>query len=89
MSWSFYGVGRPIAVLNKARTEIARIRCAEPEETVKNKLLNIIEASLLAMPDASAVKIEASGSQSSDSKDPAKFTNDVKLDITPLWGFVE
>lgn len=91
MSWSFYGVGKPAAVLAKARTELERIKCSEPEETIKNKVLDILTASLLAMPAASAVDLKASGSQSMvDYADPSKgVANQLILEIKPLFGFVE
>lgn len=97
MSWSFQAVGKPAAVLAKARVELGKIHCSEPEETIKGKVLNILEASLLVMPESAAVKIEASGSQS-----PAyvssetgyktvegKFSNNLILKIEPIFGFVE
>lgn len=98
MSWSFSAIGKPMAVLALARKQLGAIKCAEPEETLKGKVLNQIECSLLAMPESSAVRIEASGSQS-----PAyapnesgqhvavagKFTNNLSLKIEPIWGFAE
>jgi hypothetical protein len=92
MSWSFYAVGKPAAILNKARTELERIKCSEPEETIKNKVLDILVASLLAMPASSAISVKASGSQSSEWKDNAatgKQSNTLILQIEPLYGFVE
>lgn len=94
MSWSFQAVGRASAVIDKARKDLAAIKCSEPEETIKNTALTIVEASLSAMPEASAVKITANGSQSTaygpDNKPvEGKFTNNFNLTIEPLWGFVE
>lgn len=97
MSWSFYAVGKPAAVLAKARVEFGKIHCSEPEETIKGKVLNILEASLLAMAECTAVKIEAAGSQSpgyvsSDGGYKAaegKFSNNLTLKIEPIFGFVE
>lgn len=87
MSWSFYGVGKPAAVLNKAKTELPKCRCSEPEETIKSKVIDIIEICLAAYPDASAVQIDANGSQSNDSD--GKTTNSLVVNIKPLYGFVE
>ena len=87
MSWSFNAVGRPSLVLAQARTQFAAIKCAEPEETIKTKALHILEASLLAMPEASAVQIEAHGSQSVSSD--GKASNQLLFKITPLHGFVD
>jgi hypothetical protein len=91
MSWSFYGVGKPGPVLAKARTELERIKCSEPEETIKNKVLDILTASLLAMPPQSAIDIKASGSQSMvDYNDASKgVANNLVIEIKPLYGFVE
>jgi hypothetical protein len=87
MSWSFYAVGKPAAVLAKARTDFSRITCSEPEETIKGKVLNILEASLLAMPESSAVSIKAMGSQVAGSD--GKATNNLSVSIEPMFGFVE
>jgi hypothetical protein len=91
MSWSFNGVGKPAAVLAKARTDLARIKCAEPEETIKNKVLDILEASLSVMPASTAIDIKASGSQSMvDYSDASKgVSNSLIMEIKPLYGFVE
>lgn len=93
MSWSFSAIGKAAAVAKKARADLERIKCAEPEETIKAGVIAMIEATCSAMPEASAVKIVASGSQSTayvDNK-PAdgKYTNNLRLDIEPIWGFVE
>lgn len=91
MSWSFYACGKPAAVLAKARTELERIKCAEPEETIKAKVLNILEASLLAMPASSLIDIKVSGSQSmADYSDASKgVCNQLIMEIKPLYGFIE
>lgn len=89
MSWSFYAVGKPAAVLNKARAELTRYKCSEPEETIKGKVLNILEASLLAFPSDAAVQIEACGSQTTDSSKPNTAVNTLSVAIKPLYGFVE
>ena len=94
MSWSFYSVGRPLPVLEKARADLGKIKCAEPEETIKNNILSILEASLLVMPETVAVNIAASGSQSPAYSNDGKIiegksNNYVKLEVTTLYGFVE
>lgn len=86
MSWSFYGMGKPEALAKKAREDMTCQKCSEPEESIKDMALAIIEKSLMAMPAASAVRIQASGSQS---KDERGATNTFKLDIEPIYGFVE
>lgn len=87
MSWSFVAVGKPAAILEKARKDMTTYRCAEPEETIKGKVLNIIEASLLAFPEASAIEVNASGSQSMP--DPGHAINSLSVTIKPLYGFIE
>ena len=94
MSWSYSATGKPQAILENARIELNRINCAEPEQTIKNKVLHILETSLLAMPENSAVRITASGSQSTAwagaplKEVQGKFTNSLKLEIEPIWNFV-
>lgn len=89
MSWSFYGVGKPAAVARKAKADLSAYKCAEPEETVKAKVSDIIDACLSAFPAGAAVQIEASGSQSTDSATPGKAVNTLSVVIRPLYGFVE
>lgn len=94
MSWSFYAMGKPAAVAAKAKKELSGFKCAEPEETLKASVIQIIETSLLAMPDAGAVKIEAHGSQSPaldarHNRVEGRFDNNLKLSIEPIYGFVE
>lgn len=94
MSWSFYGVGKSSAVLTKAKNELSKIKCSEPEEAIKNSASNIIEASLLAMPEVSAVTIKASGSQGPAYNNEGKlvegkFVNTFTMSIEPLYGFIE
>lgn len=97
MSWSFYATGKPAAMVARARVEFGKIKCSEPEEAIKGKVLNILEVSLLAMPENAVVRIEAGGSQS-QAYDMApdgwgavvgKFTNQLNLKIEPIFGFVE
>ena len=90
MSWSFGAVGKPAALLEKARKDLGAIKCAEPEETIKTKCLNIIEASLLVFPPNTAVEVKAGGSQyCADSKKPNELVNSLSFEIKPIWGFVE
>lgn len=84
MSWSFHGIGRPAAVLAKAQAELPRMRCVEPEETVKGKLLEALEAALDNWPDNYAVRVAASGSQFMND---GKSTQTLSVTIEPLLGF--
>ncbi len=93
MSWSFHALGKPMAVLQKARKDL-HYPCAEPEESIKQKFLNILEVSLISFPEVSAIKVVASGSQSSaydtEGKSvPDRFINSLSITIEPVWGFVE
>jgi hypothetical protein len=94
MSWSFYATGKPGPVLAKARKELGEeaYKLAEPEHTIRSKFLHTLEAALLVMPEDSAVRIEASGSQSTHdgSRDyqPGTFNN-FRCVIEPIFGFVE
>lgn len=86
MSWSFSATGRPKAVAEKAKAYLAGVKCAEPEESIKNKIGNIIDMALMSFPESGAVKITCNGTQSPQG---TFALNSVRLEIEPLWGFVE
>jgi hypothetical protein len=88
MSWSFYGVGKPPAVLAKARKDLAAVKCMEPEETIKTGVLGILEVSLSNYPADAAVRVRAQGSQNVDSSKPGA-ANTLTVEIENLYGFVE
>lgn len=89
MSWSVSAVGKPAAVLKTLSDQIKRSKCNEPEETIKNSILGVLETALSAFPDGTAVSVSASGSQSKSSSVDEKAINNLKVEITPLYGFVE
>lgn len=92
MSWSIQAVGKPKAVAIKIAEAMTVNKCAEPEETLRQGVGVLIAASLAAMPDTDAVRINAFGSQSNcyvDGKSSGKFTNSLKVEIEPIYGFVE
>lgn len=94
MSWSVSAVGKPRAVAAKLAEDFNRIKCSEPEESIKNSAASAIAAALSAMPDEYAVRVEANGSQSPFyGKDqrvvPGKFLNNLSVRLDPLYGFVE
>lgn len=91
MSWSFSCVGKPAAVLKAADDQFSRVKCAEPEETLRQQALESIKKSLSMMPDSTAVQVDACGSQYSLDVAEGKpgFINTFKLEIKPLYGFVE
>jgi hypothetical protein len=89
MSWSFNAIGKPAAVATKARTDLERITCQEPEQSLKAMVISAIETACSAMPTDQAVRIEAYGSQSYSHGAPDKFSNNMSLKIEPIYGFVE
>ena len=86
MSWSFHAIGKPAAVAEKTKAALGNYKLAEPEETIKSKVIDIVGTALAAYPEASAVSVEAYGSQSSGADG---ITNDLKIEIKHLYGFVE
>ena len=90
MSWSYNGVGRAGKVAEAAAAALKQVKCAEPEESIKNKVSDLIAASLAAFPANTAVKISASGSQSkAQDYEEGQAVNSVYITIEPLWGFVD
>jgi len=89
MSWSVSAIGKPAAVAAKVAAAFAGIKCMEPEDTIKNSVASAVEAALKAFPETSAVRVEASGSQSTDGKQPGVAVNQLSVKIDPLWGFCE
>ena len=90
MSWSVSAIGKPTAVAAKLAAQFAGIKCMEPEETIKNTVASAVAVALKAYPASYAVKVEASGSQSTDSsKPPGEATNSLSVKIEPIWGFCE
>lgn len=87
MSWNFNAVGKPASVARKAAEDLDRIRCYEPEQTIKAKVIEIIATALGAYPADAAVRIEAYGSQNTGASENA--VNQLSVKIEPLYGFVE
>lgn len=87
MSWSFTGIGNPVGILAQAKTQLGNYKNAEPEETIKNSVIGILETSLGAFPDDVAVQVEAYGSQTGAAG--GKATNQLTLKITPIHGFTK
>ncbi len=90
MSWHFQAVGKAAAVRKKVADEAASTAYtfSEPEKSMRSQAFATMDTALAAMPEASAVRINASGSQYVCS-DPAGTFNTFKLEIEPLYGFVE
>lgn len=86
MSWSFNAIGRPAAVAAKLKADLARNKCVEPEETIKNTIVDLVGIALAAYPDGAVVKVEAYGSQSTVL---TQSTHSLKLELTTIHEFVE
>jgi hypothetical protein len=95
MSWSVAEVGRAHAVAKKIAQDFARIKCDEPEETVKNAVAHICATALVAFPPNEAVKVTAHGSQFEPYGEDNKpigvghNINSVFLEIVPIYNFRE
>jgi hypothetical protein len=93
MSWSVFAQGRAHLVAAEVATQLARITCEEPEQTIKTQIGETIALSLARYHAHDYVKVSASGSQyDAHWNDPAKgrhATNTVKLEIEPLFGFLD
>lgn len=88
MSWSISAVGKASKVSGKITGDLNKIKCQEPEQSIKDQVGYIIIAALAAYPENVAVKVEASGSQwQASGKEEA--VNNLNLKIEPLYGFVE
>lgn len=87
MSWSFSAIGKPLAILAKAEKDLNSIRCAEPEESIKDKVLEIIKAAMADCPGTQVIQIKAGGSQ--HPLPNGKYTNSLSIEIAPIYGFVE
>jgi hypothetical protein len=90
MSWSYSAHGKPAAVAKNAAARMAKIDCPEPEQTIKNKIADIIAISCAALPQNVVVKIAAAGSQyCPDIQKKGELINSVALTIEPGAGFLE
>lgn len=80
-------MGKAPAVSNKVRTDLSKFKMTEPEETIKNKIGEVICDALREFPENVVVNIEASGSQSVGSDGKSKNTFSMKLE--EKWMYVE
>jgi hypothetical protein len=62
---------------------------ASTEETIKNAISQIIADALCGYPADAAVQIVAGGSQYKPDSTKEGIINTLKIEITPLYGFVE
>lgn len=93
MSWSVCAVGKVAAVANAIEQQFdANGPCSEPEETVRQAAKAMIANALQAQDPNGAVQVSASGSQGSTYTNGSwgpPYTNQLKIDIQPLYGFVQ
>lgn len=91
MSWHVQAIGRASAVAAKLAEDFPRVKCQEPEETIKAAVASIVATALAAFGPTDAVKVTASGSQSTaaSTDGPTTYINSLSVSIEPLWGFVE
>ncbi len=87
MSWSVSAIGKPAAVAAKLEKDFQQYKCAEPEETIKAKVSEVVAFALAAYPESSAVKVMASGSQGTVTD--GKATNSLAVYIENIYGFSE
>jgi hypothetical protein len=90
MSWSVSGVGKPEALAAKLAKDFAGNKCSEPEETIRQLAASAIAKALEVFPKDKVVSVSASGSQQGGSTGPQPtYVNQLKVEINPLYGFVE
>ena len=90
MSWSASAVGNPKPVAEMISVHLSAHQCSEPEETIKAIAANAISVALAAFPPDHPVRVEAHGSQTQKGDEPAEaYVNSLKIEITPLWGFLK
>ncbi len=91
MGWFVSAIGKPKAVAKSIAKQIASVKCAEPEETIKAKVGDIVATALAAFPEGYAVQITASGLQgyADYNKPELGQHNQLSVEIKPLWNFAE
>lgn len=88
MSWTFDGVGRAPKVAAHMRETLSKYRCKEPEESIKNAAVDLVEKALSGFASDRAVMVRANGHQDEASGGEVKC-NTLNLTIQPLYGFIE
>jgi hypothetical protein len=87
MSWSVSASGKAKPVAAKLAKDFAQIKCSEPEDTIKNKVAEIVATALASFSDKIPVAVKASGSQSTDNN--LVVSNSLSVSIEPHWNFIE
>lgn len=91
MSWSVAAVGRAQAVANRLKAERERMtgQCAEPEESIKNSVLDSMVAAASVFPPNTAIEASAAGSQMApDLTKPGERYNTMYVKLQPVYGFI-
>lgn len=90
MSWSFTGVGRAKPLSAKIKDDLSKMKCSEPEESIKNKVAEALVLAVGSFPGLATVSVTASGSQYvPDSSKPNEAINSLQIKVEQLWNFVE
>ena len=91
MSWSVSAIGKASAVAAKLAADFTKIKCNEPEETIKNTVASALATALAAFPEKCAVRVEASGSQwvPDPTGAPSAMTNQLSVKVEPIHSFLE
>lgn len=98
MSWSYNGIGKPKKVYEHAvkQLEVQTQHMSDPENTVVQLFLDQLSNITEAMPENSVIRVSASGSQYTvppngylNKFEAAGIYNNFKVDIEPVYGFVE
>jgi hypothetical protein len=87
MSWSVSAIGKPGPVAAKVTEELNRFTCTDPEEGVKQAAAALLATCLAAQDPNTAVRVSASGHQSGSVGN--RLSNNLKIDVEPVYGFVE
>lgn len=88
MSWSVSAIGKTPAVATEIAQQFGTYKCAEPEETVRQAALVLINSALSAQDPSTVVRVSAAGSQGLNYTTKAVY-NQVTVTIEPQYGFVE
>lgn len=95
MSWYLSYVGKPKAVLAKLAADQEKSSpMAEPEQGIKNKVVDVINTLVGSLSESTPVKVEANGSQSGQYNPETgaydlNVINNVRLEIVPFGVFIE
>lgn len=91
MTWHYTGIGKPTAVYNQAVHQLNHQlkHMQEPESQLLQKFLSILATISGTYPEASVIKVTASGRQYKPNNSEDGIYNTFKVDIEPVYGFVE